>query len=339
VVGFLKSHGLELPLSSHILIATSGGSDSVGLAHLMIHFGRRIVPKDKIILLHINHGWRNEESDQDENFVRELGERWGVPFHVHRLAGPPTEGGVSWEEEARQARKKIFAEEASRLKAQVFTAHQADDLAETLLWRLFTGASQTHGGGVAVRHGVEIRPFLRARKKVIESYLEEVSESFRTDSTNQSERFLRSRMRKQLMPEVEKLFPKAIDHLIELALKAQLAAEQEKVERMSFKKVEDAESLAVDSQSFPWEVLFRAAGLKARRAHLETLFEKVVAKKDWYGEIHLPGGWRLTREKKGKSQLIQRMNRAKAKRNVQALEKQGPEKNELPKDRWILERL
>src|SRR4051794_22839086 len=68
VVGFLRQFQIQLPIDSHILIAVSGGADSVGLAHLLVHYGRRVIDRSKIRLLHINHGWRADESDQDEDF-------------------------------------------------------------------------------------------------------------------------------------------------------------------------------------------------------------------------------------------------------------------------------
>ena len=213
VIAFLREYKIQLPIDSHILIGTSGGSDSIGLAHLIVHYGRRIISRDRITLLHINHGWRGAESEQDEKFVKDLGHQWKVPVIVHHLKGPPQEPGSSWEEGSAKSGKSIFLEEAARLNAQVLTAHQADDLAETFLWRLFTGAAQTHGGGVAVQHDVEIRPFLKTRKKIIESYLQEEQMTFRVDPTNHSGRFLRSRMRQELMPQVESIFPKAIEHV------------------------------------------------------------------------------------------------------------------------------
>src|SRR4051812_30738153 len=85
VISFLKKQNFQLPITSHILIGVSGGSDSVGLAHLLSHFGRRIVSPSQITLLHVNHGWRGKESDLDEAFVKDLGNRWGVPVVTHKL--------------------------------------------------------------------------------------------------------------------------------------------------------------------------------------------------------------------------------------------------------------
>ncbi len=271
-VGFLRSQaGLKLPIDSHILIATSGGSDSMALAHLVANYGRRVGAKSQVTLLHINHRWRAERSDADEEFVRERAKAWGVKCKVVRLK-PPAKlpAGESWEDLARQARKKIYASEAKRLKgAIVLTAHTGDDLAETLLWRLFTGTAATHGGGIVARHGVEARPFLRVRKEELRNYLREVGETWREDETNHEGRFLRSKMRQNLLPEIEKLFPRAVPNLIDAALNAQKGGES------------SAAGLVIS-----------AAGFKLRKAHWEAL-NRATRSPRWAGELHLPGGWVL----------------------------------------------
>ena len=151
-IGLLKQRKVKLPLNSHILLATSSGSDSLALAHMMVHYGRRIAPSNKITLLHINHGWRGSESDDDARFVRCCAENWNVPVIVRKLKRTRVPQGESWENVARSARKEIFDHEAEKLGgAVVLTAHQADDLAETLLWRIFTGSASSHGGGIAGR--------------------------------------------------------------------------------------------------------------------------------------------------------------------------------------------
>lgn len=278
VISFARSHNkMTLPIGSHILIGVSGGCDSVALAHLLVHFGRRIVPRSRISLLHVNHGWRGKESNADELFVKRLGKKWNVPVITHRLNfSKYHDPKKSWENEARELRKDLFARDAEKHKALVFTAHQADDQAETLLWRLFTGAASTHGGGVIFRHGVEVRPFLRCRKTLIKNYLLEVDQNYREDATNQSDRFMRARMRTELMPAIEKLFPRSIEHLVQLALSVQA----------------DRPNLG-SPPSIPYDILIKTAGLKMRRPHFETLSQKLVAKKSWCGEIHLPGGWKL----------------------------------------------
>lgn len=279
VVGFLRKQGFELPFTSHILIAVSGGPDSIALAHLLLKYGRRVVDPKKVILLHMNHAWR-ETSDGDERGVREFAEKWKVPLKTRKLK-PPAKNksykGRSWEEAAREARKSFFQEMAARYDAPVLTAHQADDLAETLLWRLFTGSASTHGGGIAVRHGVEIRPLLTQRKSELLAYLKEEGQSFHLDETNEDVRFLRARMRTEILPAIEKTFPRAIEHLIHLGLDAQ--AESDHLIAGTETTMEAA------------KLLFGASGIRARRSHLEAI--KANA-----GEMHLPGGWKLTLKKR-----------------------------------------
>src|ERR1700690_3581233 len=115
-VSELRRAGMALPISSHILIGVSGGSDSLALAHLILKYGRRVVDPSRVMLLHVNHGWRGKASDADADFVVRFGKRWGVPVLLHKLEPPALEqlSGESWEDRARCARKAIFESEARR---------------------------------------------------------------------------------------------------------------------------------------------------------------------------------------------------------------------------------
>lgn len=215
LVAATREAGLKLPLTSHILCACSGGIDSVALAVLLVKYGRRVGAPCGISLLHVNHGWRGKESDGDERFVVSLGRKLRVPVRVRRIREKPKKG-ESWEAHARTLRKAIYREEAGRTlkkgenEGHVFTGHQADDQAETRLWRLFTGAFATLGEGILPRHGVEVRPLLNVRRTDLIAFLKEEKQSWREDSSNQDPRFLRARMRRELMPVIEAIFPGAI---------------------------------------------------------------------------------------------------------------------------------
>jgi tRNA(Ile)-lysidine synthetase-like protein len=230
--------------------------------------------------LHINHGWRADASNRDAAFVAGLGKKWRVPVLLHKLKPPggAASKGLSWEEQARDARTRIFEEEAGRHGAIVLTAHQADDLAETVLWRLLTGAAHTHAGGIAVRHGVQLRPFLKTRKADLQTYLREERQRWREDSTNHAGRFLRSRMRKELMPQLEALFPRAVEHLVGLAFQAQNQGSGPK-----------------DSGFEALSALLGASGIRMRRAHGAEIQRRLKERSET-GPIDLPGGWRLFRE-------------------------------------------
>jgi tRNA(Ile)-lysidine synthase len=210
MVKALRGMSFELPLTSHILCACSGGSDSVALAVLLAQYGRRILPPGRLSLLHVNHGWRGSESDADERFVRALGKKLGLPVIVHSMK-EQAKRGESLEAHARQFRKSVFqAESARHENALVFTAHTADDQAETRIWRLFTGAFPELGQGILPRHQVEVRPLLAIRRKDLRSFLQEEGQRWREDSSNSDPRFLRAQMRKELMPVLERLFPQAV---------------------------------------------------------------------------------------------------------------------------------
>lgn len=282
VIGALRDEAwCELPLNSHILCAVSSGADSTALGLLIAKYGRRAVKPGNLSFLHVNHGWRGEESDGDEAFVRAFGERLGVPVIVHRLKAR-AKRGESWEEDARKQRKRIFAQEAKRLGARVLTAHHADDQAETLLWRLMSGEAETHGGGILASHGVELRPLLGVRRAVLRRFLQEEGQDWREDSTNQEGRFLRARMRMELFPQLEKLFPNAVENLAKLARSASAKPGVE----------------PRPSEARPLESLVGMAGVGLRRAHWEALKKSQVLgeKYGWRGEFHLADGWTLRGE-------------------------------------------
>jgi tRNA(Ile)-lysidine synthetase-like protein len=293
VIGLMRSQGITLPISSHILIGVSGGADSVALAHLFVKYGRRIINPQKIRLCHFNHHWRAAESDKDELFVRELANRWAVPLEVIHLE-PPSEdwAGKSWEEEARLSRNEEFVR-LSKIRSQeqgeegntlILTAHHADDLAETLLWRIFTGAAQTHGAGIFYQEEGALRPFLRTRKATLLKFLEEEGVRWREDASNSEGRFMRAQMRQELLPLAESLFPRAIEHLVDLGFRCQ--------NRNSL------EPEAFDEREFdPISFLFGSAGVRARRTHwskADCLMDSIENEKKTKGEMHLQDGWRFS---------------------------------------------
>jgi tRNA(Ile)-lysidine synthase len=299
VVAGFKNHSddqVTLPLSMHILIAVSGGCDSMALAQLMIKYGRRVGAVSQIRLVHVNHGWRGNESDGDEAFVKAFGKRWGVPVSVVRVKRKTSEVGEgSLEELARNRRKRIFERLAAKYgttgrPAWILTAHHADDLAETLVWRLFTGTVSTHGAGIVFRHQQELRPFLSIRKRELAAFLKEEKQSWREDRTNFEGRFLRSRMRLELMPLIEKFFPRAVEHLVELGLKAS-SNTTNLSGGSSFNS--SGNSSGSSSSSGDPSILFSAAGIKPRRAHWRWLNDD----QSQSGQLSLPGGWILRRDR------------------------------------------
>jgi len=270
VVSLMKDH----PKDSHILCGVSGGADSIALAHLLIHYGKKIFHQGGLSLVHINHGWRSAESDADEAFVLELAQHWGVECEVVRLKrSEQFIKGQSPEELARSKRKEVFEKLAKKKNAVVLTAHHADDLAETQLWKILTGSPQKEWGGIRFQSGIELRPFLTTSKKEIMEYLKEEGLTYRDDSSNHDPRFLRARMRQDLIPVLDSIFPKW---------------------RLNLSRLTDGTSDTITDEGI--KGLIQAAGLRLRGNHWKELIRQGKTAEN--ARIDLPKGYKLTHNKR-----------------------------------------
>jgi tRNA(Ile)-lysidine synthetase-like protein len=214
-----KGAGQHLPITSDILIAVSGGVDSMALATLLIRYGRRVIPnpQKQITLLHLNHHWRAEESHQDEEFVKAFAQQENVKFLKfdlkplsERVQKSSSKNRESPEEHARRQRKEIYKKLTAKKYGYVFTAHHADDVVETLLWRFFTGALDQKKQKQGIRwltEEKELRPLLWVTKETLKWFLNEEGQTWREDSTNQNAPLLRAQMRQKLIPEIKKTLP------------------------------------------------------------------------------------------------------------------------------------
>jgi tRNA(Ile)-lysidine synthase len=197
-----------------ILLALSGGPDSVALLHSL----RELEPRFgyRLAAAHLNHRLRGAESDRDEAFVRELCSTLGVELLVEQANNldPALDAAApNLEERAREARYAFLAEAAKRLgSSRIATAHHADDQAETVMLRLLRGAGAAGLGAMAesgtlAPHAVTIlRPMLRAWRHEILRYLDSISARFVSDSSNGRIDFLRNRVRIELLPKLERDF-------------------------------------------------------------------------------------------------------------------------------------
>lgn len=179
-----------------ILVAVSGGVDSVVLLDFLVRFFRNKNGQkwleEKLIVAHFEHGIRGEESRQDLKFVEELAAKYGVKFEFEN----GNLGENSSEEQARNARYNFLRKIAKRENAIIFTAHHKNDLAETFALNL------VRGGGwraVACFDSPDIeRPFLRFSKSEILKMAKQRGLVWREDSTNLSQKYTRNRIRKTL---------------------------------------------------------------------------------------------------------------------------------------------
>ncbi len=198
-----------------ILVALSGGPDSVCLLHQL----HAIAPvyNLKLIAAHLNHEWRGKDSDQDQEFCKDLCEKLKIPFFTTRLSqlsGLPTYNG-SKENYARQARKLFLHEIATQHAADaIATAHHQDDHIETFFIRLIRGASLAGLAGIKAQQKLYIRPLLLHTKAEILQYLQEHNLAFTHDASNDSDDFLRNRIRNHLIPTINQIDARSSKNII-----------------------------------------------------------------------------------------------------------------------------
>lgn len=203
-----------LPPGSRVIAAVSGGADSVCLLHLLIELA--VEMNLRVEVAHYNHGWRGEESDGDERFVRELAAKFRLPFHVSRADAPAAT--ADREQAARRARLKFFAS-LNRDGSRIATGHTRDDQAETVLLRLLRGSGLTGLAGIlpVTKAGV-VRPLLEVNREDVLRYLSERNLPSREDSSNRDLKFARNRIRHELLPQLKAEWnPRLTDALVHLA--------------------------------------------------------------------------------------------------------------------------
>ena len=205
----------SLGADAHLLVALSGGADSVALLLALHELGYRVEA------LHCNFELRGTESDADEAFCRRLCRQAGIPLHVKhfRTKSYAQRHTISLEMAARQLRYEWFGQQASALAAEaICVAHHRDDNIETMVLNLVRGTG-IHGiTGMSPRSEqgslVILRPMLSVSRQEIEAWLEARGQTWVTDSTNlQSDAALRNMVRLRLLPLLEEMNPRVRETL------------------------------------------------------------------------------------------------------------------------------
>jgi tRNA(Ile)-lysidine synthase len=201
-----------------VIVAVSGGADSMALLDILSNLKELRL---NLVVAHLDHMLRGDESRGDVSFVRDAADQYGLPFELRSLdiRSFSLQRKLSLEEAGREARYAWFNEVAVKYAARaVALGHHADDQAETVLMRLLRGAGTTGLSGIPVRSGEKyVRPLLCCTRSEIEDYLIERNLSFRTDSSNNDTSFLRNRIRHELLPDLETYNPSIRDRLLATA--------------------------------------------------------------------------------------------------------------------------
>jgi tRNA(Ile)-lysidine synthase len=195
-----------------VLLACSGGSDSTAMLHVLA--GLREVHGWRLVAHGVDHGLRPAASEELE-LVRELADSLDVPFERSRVEVAP---GSNLQARAREARYEALRLAASRVGARaIATAHTADDRAETVIMRLLRGAPAAGLAVLAPSAGDLLRPLVRARRRDVALHLERHGLRHASDPSNLDARFVRVRVRREVMPLLEQLSPRVVETLAALA--------------------------------------------------------------------------------------------------------------------------
>lgn len=199
-----------------LLMAVSGGVDSMVMAHLLLRWietpeGSRICSRTAIA--HMNFSLRGEESDKDSDFVESWAKKNHIPFFRKKVLTKEyaCKKGISLEMAARELRYQWF-EELSNKEGFSHTAiaHNANDRAETMLLNLIRGTGVRGLCSMREKNGNVIRPLLDIPRSLIEEYAREHNIPYRTDSTNLETDFARNKIRHLVMPVLEEISPNIV---------------------------------------------------------------------------------------------------------------------------------
>ncbi len=204
-----------------VLVAVSGGADSVCLLRVLA------VLKDKLgitlTVANMDHCLRGKESERDSLFVRDLAEKTGLPlaFRKIKIRSGKAEG-LSFEEKAREERYRFFGDAARENGCNVIaTGHNMDDQAESVMMRVLQGSSLAGLAGIPpVREDGDmriIRPLIRVSRQEILFFLGRSRQTFVEDSSNRDTKFLRNKVRLEILPFLEKFNPSLKRNLVNLS--------------------------------------------------------------------------------------------------------------------------
>lgn len=206
---------LLIPPNSRILVAVSGGPDSMALSHVLWRYVHEASEQGiSLVLTHVHHGLR-QESDAEAVMVQEMAQCWEVPCVVHQFDAQAyaQATGQSFETAAREWRYARWNEDMIEYKCDLIaTAHHLGDQAETVLYRLLRGSGTAGLAGIYPRKGKIIRPFLTLKKEDILDYCQAQHISYAVDYTNFQPVFVRNRIRLELLPELKQNYnPKILE--------------------------------------------------------------------------------------------------------------------------------
>ncbi|MCP4003192.1 MAG: tRNA lysidine(34) synthetase TilS [bacterium] len=278
IAAFLREY--EVPRAARMLVAASGGGDSMALLHVLVALGQSVE------VAHVHHGLRGAEADEDLEFVRLRAGQLGLPFRCQRVDAA-TRDKRSPEARARELRYQALEEMREAFGLDwIATAHTLDDQAETVLLRAIRGTGLAGLASIRPRAARVLRPALEARRSDLRDYLKVRGLSWREDSSNADLAVPRNRLRIEALRVLEEIHSGAALKLAQLAAiaareEASGAAEMDDLARRALEVGEGGlwvdpaalRTLGANPRRAVWADALRRVGLSDRVStlHLERI--------------------------------------------------------------------
>lgn len=305
---------LEINERSPVIVAVSGGPDSTSLLDALIRSRERDGLPKSIVVAHLNHLLRGEESDEDEKFVRHLAAQFGLTCIADRIhvSPPSTPKGRNIEATARHLRYDFLRRAAESCGAEiVLTGHTLDDQVETILMRLLRGSGSDGLRGIhRIRPLGErvklMRPMLDITHHEVLDHCNQYRLAFRLDSSNLSTDLTRNRIRRELLPFLRSFNPRCDQTLIRTA--ELLMADEDYLQQVSaawFAQSRRGAELDIQTLLQAHSVIRRRVlriwlcnvrgGLQRIDASHINAIENLMRNQSGQS-VELPGAWRVRRE-------------------------------------------
>lgn len=253
VAHFIKTEQL-FRQEDKLLVALSGGADSVALLRILLQLGYRVEAA------HCNFHLRDEESDRDECFVTTLCHKLETPLHIIHFdtKAEAKKMHVSIEMAARQLRYRWFEETRIQCQANhISVAHHQDDNVETIMLNLIRGTGINGMCGMKVVNGHIVRPLLCVNREEIIDYLQHLGQDYVTDSTNLKDEYIRNKIRLDLLPMMKQINPSVSESILNTA------AYLNNVTQIYRKHIEEGKQRVLTHQGINIEALKKEAGYES----------------------------------------------------------------------------
>ena len=290
----VKKYGMIAP-GETIVVGVSGGADSVVLLHVLLQLQKEW--NLSLIVAHVNHGLRGDESDRDQAFVEDICKQWKVPCCVKKadILALSRAAGRGVEEFARGFRYAFFQQTAPHpIEGKIATAHTADDNAETVLLNLTRGTGVTGLAGIPPT-GRVVRPLIECSRQMVEEYCQRHNIPYMTDSTNCQDDYCRNRIRHHVIPTLKEENPsflQAVNRMCEsnrrdseflLQLGKELVEQSQTEQGLNIAVLRQAQDVPLTYAVKWW---LRSDGLEESAYHIEKI--KLLIHKG-YGKCSMAG--------------------------------------------------